>query len=502
MRPLFTFLLTAAQAVGIKLLGPLLVGLLVFGVAPASFVWAAVVLFLINLTVLGVLKLRAFKNPPWKAFGSEKAKVAGQENFDAAHPLPEFSWIVAERRDAVMEIFSSWLALPALLFAVWAWSEPVVGWYHTLHLPTALVMAIGIFLLGWPDRESRWKAEKRTRVRSAMVGVVVVVAAASLCLRHPYLLPGYPDATRVRAERVLAAGSIVTMQHHAGALVAYALELEQAGQIQKAGDLLNLASRCDGTNPEIQETFADFLKRHGRPGEDAVYRKLAADLRSGEALKISDAGYDLDHATPLPVFAGNIPGGHAVVLVADRNTPTVLLDLVGSVLRTELGVAVYRHPTVVDIEATSRGRGLASKQISIEDAWKEASAQLEAQRTGPHQFLVVTSRDLFAPGANFLYSSPTSPGNGIVSYARLGSVKSPATNRKLLDSLCKQAISTVIKSLIIYPSPDPRDVTAYVNGAFQLSRKGRRPLPTTLASYREQIRRWSDGIKRNPRAAR
>lgn len=61
-------------------------------------------------------------------------------------------------------------------------------------------------------------------------------------------------------------------------------------------------------------------------------------------------------------------------------------------------------------------------------------------------------------------------------------------------------ISTVIKSLIIYPSPDPRDVTAYVNGTFQLSWKGRRPLPATLTAYREQIRRWSHGMKRNPRA--
>lgn len=335
-----------------------------------------------------------------------------------------------------------------------------------------------------------------------MAGVVVMVAAASLYLRHPYLLPGYPDATRIRAARVLAAGNIVTTQHHSGALVAYALELEQAGQIQKAGDLLNLASRCDGTNPEIQETFADFLKRHGRPGEDAMYRKLAADLRSGDALKVSDTAYDFDHSTPLPLFSNDMPAGHAVVLVADRDTPPELLDLLGSVLRTELGVAVYRHPTVVDIKATSRRRGLTSKQVSIEDAWKEASAQLEAQRTGPHQFLVVTACDLFAPGANFLYSSPTSPGNGIVSYARLGSVKSPATDRKLLDSLCKQTISTVIKSLIIYPSPDPRDVTAYVNGSFQLSRKGRRPLPATLTAYREQIRRWSYGMKRNPREAR
>jgi hypothetical protein len=317
---------------------------------------------------------------------------------------------------------------------------------------------------------------------------VVMVAAASVCLRHPYILPNYPEATKTRAERVLAAGNIVTIQPHAGALVDYARELEHSAQIQKAGELLHLASRCDGTNPDIQETYADFLQRHGRPGDDQAPRKLAADLRSGVALKVSGAPYDFGTVTPLPLFATHTAPGHAVVLVADRETPTALLDAVGSVLRTELGVPVFRHPVSVDIETTTRRRGLTSRQVSIGEAWKEVTSQLDTQWTGPHQYLVVTARDLFAPGANFLYGSTTAPGHGIISYARLGNTAKSATNRALLDSLCKQALSTVLKSVIIYPSPDPRDVTAYVNGAFQLARKGRRPLPATLDSYREQIR--------------
>ena len=487
MRLLFTFLLTAVSAVGTRVLGGMLGGLVLAGIAPASLVWVAAVLFLVQVTFVEVLKLWDFNKPPQVTGEVDEADLGG---FEPPLPLPDPSRIAVERRDSVLKIFTWWIALPALLFAVWAWSEPVVGWYHTLHLPTAIVIAAGIFLLNWPDRAFRREPKKRTWVRSAMAAAVVITAATSLYLRHPYVMPGYPEATRIRAERVLAEGNIVTFQDHAGALVAYALELEQAGQIQMAGDLLNLSSRCDGTNPEIQETFADFLERHGQPGEDAIYRKLAADLRSGDAMKVSGEGYDFEHATPLPVFAGNIPTGHAVVLVADRNTPSGLLDLVGSVLRTELGVTVYRHPKVIDIETTTRRRGLTSEQVSIDDAWKEATAQLGEKRAGPHQFLVVTARDLFAPGANFLYSSPTSPGNGIISYARFGRLKDPASDRILLDALCKQAISTVIKSLTIYPSPDPRDVTAYVNGAFQQSRKGRRPLPATLTAYREQVRRW------------
>jgi hypothetical protein len=487
MRLLLTILSTAVPALGMRLLGALLLGLLLAGIAPARLVWAAAVLFLVQVTLIEVLKLLDFNKPPQVTLEGEEADLSGFE----PPPLPDPSGIAAERRDAGLKIVTWWLALPALLFAVWAWSEPVVDWYHTLELPTALVIAAGIFLLSWPDRAFRKEPKKRTWVRSAMAGAVVIAAATSLSLRHPYLVPGYPEANRIRAERVLAAGNIVTFQHYAGALVAYALELEQAGQIQNAGDLLNLASRCDGTNPEIQETFADFLKRHGQPGEDAVYRKLAADLRTGDAMKVSSEGYDFDHATPLPVFSDHLPTGHAVVLVGDRDTPPGLLDLVGSVLRTELGVTVYRHPKIIDIETTTRRRGLTSEQVSIDDAWKDATDQLGEIRTGPHQFLVVTARDLFAPGANFLYGSPTSPGSGIVSYARFGRLKDPTADRNLLDALCKQAISTVIKTLTIYPSPDPRDVTAYVNGAFQLSRKGRRPLPATLIAYREQIRKWN-----------
>lgn len=137
MRSLLVFLLTAAGAVGIKLLGPLLVGLLLFGV------WAAMVLFLVHLTAVEVSKLQAFKNRLREAFGPEEADDQELEDFAPALPLPDLSWIAAERRDAVLKIFSWWLALPALLFAVWAWSEPVVGWYHTLHLPTAIVMRWG-----------------------------------------------------------------------------------------------------------------------------------------------------------------------------------------------------------------------------------------------------------------------------------------------------------------------------------------------------------------------
>lgn len=488
MRILLTLLSTVISAVGIRVLGGVIVGLLLSGIARESLVWAAAVLFLAQVTFVEAWKLWEINRPPQLTGEVDEDNLSG---FESPVPLPDPSRIAAERRDAVLKILTWWIALPALLFAVWAWSEPVVDWYHPLHLPTAMVMAAGILLLGWPDRIVRWTPQKRTWVRSAIAGGLVVVSATSLALRHPYLVPGYPEANRIRAERVLAAGNIVTFQRHAGALIPYALELEQAGQIQNAGDLLNLASRCDGTNPKIQEEFADFLQRHGQPLESTIYRQLAADLRSGDATKVSSEGYDFDHATPLPVFAVDIPTNHAVVLVADRNTPPALLDLVGAVLRKELGVAVYRHPLVVNIEAITRKSGLTSDQVSIDDAWNQTIAQLGERRTGPHQLLVVTGRDLFAPGANFLYGSPTTPGNGIVSYARFGRFKDPTADRSLLDALCKQALSTVIKSLTVYPSPDPRDVTAYVNGFFQLSKKGRRPLPATLTAYHEQVRKWN-----------
>lgn len=508
MSRMLILFLTFVQAFKLRLFGLVLAGLILAGVAPGAFVWAVAALFLVHLTTLQLLKFRAWSNhlPPTEEIRATARPGPDQptdgetdedpdETRDDPEPAPfqyDASQSAAERRDAVLKVFAWWIALPALLFGAWAWTEPVLGWYHTLQWPAAAIAGIGIILLGWPDRAFREQPAKRTAIRSAIAVAVAMVSAASLCLRHPYILPNYPDATKIRAERVLAAANIVTIQHHAGALVDYARELEQSAQIQKAGELLHLASRCDGTNPDIQEAFADFLLRHGRPGDDQAPRKLAANLRSGAALKVSGAPYDFGTTSPLPLFARQTAPGHAVVLVADRETPTALLDAVGSVLRTELGVPVFRHPRIVDIQTTTRRRGLTSQQVSVEEAWKEVTPQLDTQRTGPHQYLVVTARDLFAPGANFLYGSTTAPGQGIVSYARLGNPATSATNPALLDSLCKQALSTVLKSVIIYPSPDPRDVTAYVNGAFQLARKGRRPLPATLDAYHAQIRNWTE----------
>lgn len=461
----------------------ILVGLLLLGVVDSLWVWGAVVLFLVSLTAEALLRSMEKFSP-----GSDLETEHGDELWT---PLAvELQRREAEQKDARWKVIAWWLALPCLLFGVWAWFEPVVGWYHSLRLPAAVIVGGGVLLLMLPDKAFRHQARKRTALRSSVAALIITASLVGLAVRHPYLIPGFRDANRVRAERLLSPPNIVAIQHHSYALVRYGLELESSGEIQKAGDLLQLAARVDGTNPDAQEAFADFLKRRAPSGQDEIYRKLAADLRSGVALAVSSRGYQLDASEPLPVLGNESTAKHAIVLVADKETPSELLDILGSVLGKELGVAVYRHPQMVDIRGVTRQSGMTSRQVGINEAWQEAAGQLPARKPGCHQYLVVTKRDLFAPGTNFLYSSATVPGSAIVSYHRFGNADRPCEDRGLLDSLCKQALSATIKSLTIYPSPDPRDVTAYVNGAFQLSRKGRRPLPATLVAYREQIARW------------
>jgi hypothetical protein len=488
IRILLAVLHSFSSAAGIKIILMLGVGLLLGGVVPAQGVWIVTALFLLSLTARGLLKLR-----------SQPQFERDLDEFEASEgwrPLPaEVDRVAAERRDEILKILTWWLALPCLLFGVWAWFEPVIDWYHTFRLPAAVIVGAGVLLLLWPDKAFRFRVRKRTIVRSSLAAAIIAATTVSLHVRHPYLIPGYPDANRVRAERVLFPPNIVAIQHHSGILTDYARDLEAAGQIQKAGDLLQLAARADNTNAELQEKFADFLKRHGRPGEDVAYRKLASDLRSGAALAVSTDEYQLDHPAPLPLLEAASPRTHAIVLVADRETPPELLDILGSVLGRELGVQVYRHPQAVDITGTTRSSGLIVRQVHIEEAWKEVAAQLPPPPWGCHQYLVVTKRDIFAEGANFLYSAPTAFGSAIVSYNRLGNANTPVSDRKLQDTLCKQSLSTVIKSLGVYPSSDPRDVTAYVNGAIQLARKGRRPLPATLTAYQQQVLRWETAVK-------
>ena len=494
---------------GGRIAAAVLLVLLGLGVIATPWIWLVLALFLLALTLDGLLRImrmRKFEAAEIDYLGKEKElkRLDGMALDKALKQLDSrVFYNLDARRSIAAGIVLWWIVTPALLFAVWAWTEPVIGWINPLDGLQVCLIAVGVFGFAAAGAAHVMQPRKRTRWRLFLSLAVLALLFSGIWVRHPYLRPGYPDPLRVKVEQLLKKPDIHATQYHSGVLVEYARELEAKGETRKAGEFFSMATKVDVTNPDFQDAFADFLSRHASAGADAVFRRRAAELRSGVALKASEGPYQLDDAAILPVLGPDSPRGHALVLVADLQTPVELLDVVGSVLRKELGVEVYRHPQQVDFSKVAGRRGSGDDpQIRIDDAWRELASQIPLPRSVPRQHIVITARDLYGEGRNYLFSSPTGPFGGVVSYHRLGKREDPCHDPDLLDKLCKQSLATAIKSLTIYPCPDSRDVTAYVNGPFQLQRKGRRPLPATLEAYRFGIARWTTELAREEKLRR
>lgn len=473
-----------------------------------SWLWAVVALALITITVEGILSVTKFQElraAGWD--GSEPGATIFRER--KSERLRRMGQHFEEfRHEWITRIIASWLTLPVLVIAVWARTEPVLDWVNNLRVEQVFFMVAGATALALIDLSFPFELQKRAVLRWAGVLALWLALTTAILDRHPYLLPGWPEAKRLKAEHALAASDIRTTQRHAWALVDYGSQLESQGRIQEAGDLLRTAALLDSTDPGLQEACADFLKRHGTPGEDAAYHKLAADLRSGAASQASDQPYHFEDAPPLPILTANAPPSHAIVLVADKVAPQSMLEILGKVLRAELGVPVYLYPERTGIEQVARGRGPKEPGsfVYVNEAWKKTLTHLpNPPWSGSRQYLIVTEWDIDDDGRGFVYGAKVAPGAGIVSYGRLipewpnlsdGRYRSWRKREKfredhrLLDNLCKQSLATVIQTFTLYPSPDFRDVTAYPYGRGQLDRIGRRPLPATLAAYRRELASW------------
>lgn len=498
-RPFLIKLFEGLLAIGGRIAIAVPLFLLITGLLEPAWIWLVAGLFLLIVTSGEAIKLSRTGG-----IGELKEKLHREEGEPRGRGRPigpdglkrRYEMLFAmedERRDRITGMLMWWLIIPALIYAVWAWSEPVIGWRNPLHGTQVVTMAMSTWLVLKLSRVPPYNPRRRTQVRVMLTLLVPAVLLAGLWIRHPYLRPGYPDAARVKVEQLLKKPDIPATQYHVAALVEYAHELEARGEIQRAGELLNMATMVDVTDPALQEAFGRFLGRHEPAGVDAIFYRRAADLRSGAALQVSDEPYQLDHAETLPLLAPDSPRGHSLVLVADSQTPVAVLDVVGSVLRRELGVPVYRHPQQVDLSGVQgrQDRRGNKVQLGIDQVWNAMAAQIPLPEFEPRQHLLITARDLHGSGRNYLYNAPVGPQGGLVSYHRLGKHEDPLNDRDLLDDLCKQALATTIKSLTIYPCPDPRDVTAYVNGPLQLARKGRHPLPATLTAYRFGVARWA-----------
>ncbi|WP_265594776.1 hypothetical protein [Haloferula sp. BvORR071] len=464
------------------------------------WVWFAVALVLVSLATEGifqVLKLRELRAMGW--VGSEPGMVTYGLREPERSKRGEL-YYAEERQEWKVRIIARCIALPALVYAVWVWTEPVLGWSNRTSPEQVMLMVIGAVVLAGIDRIFADYPRKAAFLRNSPVAAFLVLIMGGIYERHPYLLPNNPEAKRDKAERLIAWGDSVATQRHVAALADYGNQLEAEGKIREAGEMLQMAARVDNTDAGLQDAYADFLEQHGKPEEEAIYRKLAADLRSGAALQVSNAPYQLDDAPALPLLTANTPPGHAIVMVADALVPRKELDALGAVLRKELVVPVYLHPQVIHQGSVGSRRSEPNREkLYAQEQWKVAlSCMIEPPWQASRQYLVVVGFQTFQQGREFVCGVTVAPAAAVVHYQRLAGDQIPGSDARLWDELCKTSIAAAIRTFTIYPCPDTRDVTAQVYWRRDLEKLGRRPLPATLGAYRREVARWQ--AKELPRA--
>lgn len=490
--------------------GALLAVVLVLkGVASAPYIWLAAGFFLVGKSLARIVELfdrrpsdeemRATEQTLRQSYAEElrQAEEEGRadETFSIDTSIDRWRESInaelgpAERREIFSDLALWWGSLPLWMYAGWALTAPVLGRYGSFRWQQAGFVLVGLLLLHFSTHgcvSTRQRVRRRTRLLAGMF----LFAAACIVLRHPYIIPGYPDAAKTRAERVLAARDIVTWQQHAAALLPYARELEDAGSIQKAGEIFFLALRADSTDPGILEACIGFCERQGAWQDAAEIRRLHRQLE--EAIEPGDQpDYRWECAEhPLPVLPAGFQTHHAICLIADTSSPAHLIDVLGRILEDELHIPVYRKDGSISLVETDRRSGLLSRQISVERVAQSVQELIPRAQHPPVQYLVITAREIYSPGANFLYNASFLTGHGVVSYAQWSTPDKILQDREALRLTVKALLSTVIKSMGVWPSPDRRDVTCYVNGQAQMERKGLRPLPPTRFQYHQAVKQW------------
>jgi predicted Zn-dependent protease len=298
-------------------------------------------------------------------------------------------------------------------------------------------------------------------------------------LHHPYLNPLESNRVQLAAERVLSLKNGVIAGRHSDWVLRYAQQLDAAGDWQKAAVYYRYAVRF---NPNDKGSYARLQTLESRISANVITNRTFGAV-SGPYLK------GRQYADPLPRRQIDQDllsiDGCTVLVVPVGNVDGKFLDRIGSVIKDELGLPAFISENAVPLPPHTRTRGLATgHQWSAASFVQAFTNSFSARPTAPVKYVLITSADLYVDQENFLFSY-CSPWWMVVSYARFAT--SDDDDRLLFERTAKQTLCALIKSFDIPPSLDRQCVTSYTQSLQEFDTKGNRPVPETLALFKERL---------------
>lgn len=294
--------------------------------------------------------------------------------------------------------------------------------------------------------------------------------------RHPYLNQLRPDHRQIAAEKILQLSDTIVAADHADWLTNYAADLKSKGANEEAAAICEYALRLRPSMPEALEILGTL---RGTAPEAML------SVSPNAPYSVEDKPPPRAKRTLLDKSLETVTSC-TVVLLPMGEVSDDLLDFVAAVITDECGLPVLVYEGRLALPPHTRWRGLASgPQWSSESLAQPLRQELgKTQPVAPIKYLIITSADMFADDANFLFNT-TQEWGGIIATAQF--VQAGGDKATLRHRVAKQSLSTVIKSFGIPPSPDRRCVTSYPAGMNELDLKGNRPLPETRAAFDEKL---------------
>jgi predicted Zn-dependent protease len=358
---------------------------------------------------------------------------------------------------------------------------------------TAGVGLICLCLYAWPFV---WApSARRTKTRMQWWGLsflpALVLLAAGISIRHPYLDPFREDRKRLAADRVLALESNVQAGPHADWVFDYARELDKGGNTEKAIHYYREGLRLDPYHPDERARLAalEYSVRGERSGPKAA---VDAYERAYRPLLEAWVAFERRPRCQIDSSLGEMDRT-SVVIVRIGDVDDRLLDAIGDVIYRELGLGSCVVSRAVPLPSHTRTRGLLSQQQwSLRSLAKAFFNDARPPSASPAMYLVVTPADIYGTRSNYVFAASYTWG-AIVSFARFGN---PTEDRLLVARrTAKQALGSIVKAFGVPVSPDTNCVTSYPRSLEEFDAKGNRPNAESLALFqralRERDQKWA-----------
>lgn len=500
----------------LKLVVPLIVGLVMIGVFRRAEGWILCGLFVAwrALALAEDWRRARLPAPDWEQRGRELLEMFRQEEELAAEDGDK-SAVPADDRELAQLAYSQ-VEHERKAF-VPARSRPTLVAETIGLLGCALLVPLAVALSTSPfyslRRNSSWLdmtvivaalsfygaphlRKLRGRINPWMWWVTPTVIAAAvigsqLAERHAYLNPLHPEHRRLAAEKVLGLVDNITAADHVDWVVNYAEDRARLGAKAEAAGLCERALRL---SPGIPKAVW-LMRTLGAPVPDL------ADASSPDATYLLPGEVPpRARTTSLSPELANVPSC-TVILVRMGDVDDNLVNYVAAVLGKELGLPTLLYERTLPLPPHTRRRGLlVGKQWDFESLFAPLQQELANKvPPAPLKFLMLTSADLYSGGANFVFNVQWEWG-AIVATAQFE--RAGGSQELFQHRVAKQAISAVIKTFGVPPSTDRRCVTSYPRSLGELDEKGNRPLPATRADFTARLKTVNDLWQRHRAGAR